>query len=83
LHRLLFGQLEKLADEEISGVDLEREIRRTDAMVAVGTSLLKGYDIMLKVAVMRSNIGGGNIELPPQLGGPVIDAQIGGGDDGN
>lgn len=40
LHNILFEQLERLNDEELSDKDLERELERTKAMVEVGKTII-------------------------------------------
>jgi len=67
MHNYFFAQLEKLADEDISGAELEREIYRAESMIGVGAVLLKGYDLAFKIAAARAALPDGCLELPPQL----------------
>lgn len=66
----LFAQLERLGDKSLGQDDLEREIARTDAIVAVSEQLVNNAKIALDAAELIAKHGVGNWEemLPVEKG---------------
>jgi hypothetical protein len=52
LNNHLFAQLERLSDEDLTPEQIEQEVSRTDAIVAVSEQILHNADIHLKAAKM-------------------------------
>lgn len=50
LNNHLFAQLERLADEDMSPEQLEAEVKRTDAIVAIADQISQNAALQLKAA---------------------------------
>lgn len=48
LNNSLFSQLEKLNDDDLTGEDLEKEIRRSEAMSSIAEQIIHTGDLELK-----------------------------------
>ena len=48
LSNTLFEQLEKLNDEELTGEQLETEIKRADAMAGIGEQIIRTGELQLQ-----------------------------------
>lgn len=46
---IMFEQLEKISDDNLTDEELEKEIKRTEAMTNLGESILKTGELQLKV----------------------------------
>lgn len=57
LNNHLFAQLERLSDEDTRGDELEAEIKRAEAVVAVADQITKGTDLQLKAVKMLADHG--------------------------
>jgi hypothetical protein len=57
LNNHLFAQLERLNDEALSAEQIETEVKRADAMVAVGDQIIRAADTTLKAATLVANHG--------------------------
>ena len=57
LNNHLFEQLERLNDDELKGDDLEREIRRADAMCQVSEQLIRSANVSLNAARLVGEYG--------------------------
>ncbi len=57
LNNHLFGQLERLTDEDMSAEKIEQEVKRADAIVAVSEQIIRNADTVLKAAVLVANHG--------------------------
>ena len=58
LNLTLFEQLERLNDdEEVEGDKLEREVKRTKAMVQVSTAIIKNASTILEAKRMADYMG--------------------------
>lgn len=68
LNNHLFAQLERLSDEDLSPEDLEREVKRADAIVNVSDQVLSTADTSLKAAKLFAEHGQGIAPLLPQVG---------------
>lgn len=57
LNNHLFAQLERLGDEDLTGEQLDREIKRTEAIVAVSEQLVRSATVSLKAAEIAGQYG--------------------------
>lgn len=53
----LFAQLERLSEEDLKGDDLDREAKRTEAMVAVADQIIRNAGIQLAAAKIVADRG--------------------------
>lgn len=67
LNNHLFAQLERLSEENLTREQLEQEIRRTDAIVAASSVIVRNADIALKAATLVAEYGGTDIRLPAMI----------------
>ena len=58
LNNHLFAQLERLGEEGLKSDEIERECRRTDAIVAVSEQIIRSATISLKAAELIAQNGG-------------------------
>lgn len=68
LNNHLFAQLERLADEDLSPEDVEREVKRADAIVDVSDQVLRIADTGLKAAKLFAEHGEAVLPHLPQIG---------------
>ncbi len=71
----LFAQLERLGDEDLSPEEIEKEVKRADAVVAVSDQIVKNAALQIKAAEIVAEYGGMVKEHLPMIKGP---AQING-----
>ncbi len=57
LNNHLFSQLERLADEGMTSEQIEQEVKRADAIVAVSEQIIRNSDLTLKAATLVANHG--------------------------
>ncbi len=69
LNNHLFAQLERLGEEGMSAEQLEQEVRRTDAMVAVSTQILRNADLSVQAAKLVAEYGGNYEKVLPMIEG--------------
>lgn len=68
LNNHLFAQLERLSDESNSAEQIDREIKRTDAIVAISEQIVANAGLALKAAALVAEYGGQYEKmLPPML----------------
>jgi hypothetical protein len=68
LNNHLFAQIERLADEDLSPEDVEREVKRADAIVDVSDQVLRIADTSLKAARLFAEYGDAVLPHLPQIG---------------
>ena len=68
LNNHLFAQIERLADEDLSPEDVEREVKRADAIVDVSDQVLRIADTSLKAAKLFAEYGDAVLPHLPQIG---------------
>ena len=64
----LFAQLERLSDEEMTAEDIEREVQRSQAMVAVADQITGNAELTLKAARLFAEHGEKILPMLPQIG---------------
>lgn len=57
LNNHLFAQLERLSEEELTAEEIEREVRRTDAIVTVSEQIIRNADVQLKAVQIIATHG--------------------------
>ncbi len=53
----LFAQMERLADEDLKGDELDREAKRSEAMVAVSDKIIRNAAVQLAAAKIVADRG--------------------------
>ena len=71
LNATLFAQLDRLAATEISGVQLEAEIKRADAIVAVSDQIISSAVLQLRAATLFAQHGASVLPHLPLIGKAV------------
>ena len=69
LNNHLFAQLERLSIEDLDAEAIEREVRRTEAIVSVADQITGNADLQLKAAKLYAEHGAGVLQMLPQIGG--------------
>ena len=64
----LFAQLERLSDENLSTEDIEREVKRADAIVAVSDQIVGNAELQLKAARLFADHGEKIVPRLPAIG---------------
>ena len=59
LNNHLFAQLEKLGDDDLTGEELESELKRTDAICDISEQIIKNGQTESSSGNARSSCGGG------------------------
>lgn len=67
LNNLLFEQLEKLADDDIKGDELEGEIRRSEAMAKVSEQIIKTGELQLRAIQHMDEYGYEREKAVPEM----------------
>lgn len=66
MHNILFEQLERLNDTELTGEELDTELRRSKAITGVASQIIANGQLALRAKRMQEDTG--NIDpLPPML----------------
>ena len=69
LNNHLFAQLERLSVEGLDAEAIEREVKRTEAIVSVADQITGNADLQLKAAKLYAQHGAGVLQMLPQIGG--------------
>jgi hypothetical protein len=69
LNNLLFAQLGRLSKDNLDPEEIEREVKRTDALVDVSDQVLRIADTSLKAAKLYAEHGQAVLPHLPQIGG--------------
>lgn len=64
----LFAQLERLANEELTSEQIDAEVRRTDAVVAIADQIVGNAELALKAAKLYADHGEKILNMLPQIG---------------
>lgn len=67
LNNHLFMQLERLGDEEMDLDALEKEIKRTDAIVEVSEQIIGNANLALRAAALVAEYGGNYQSMLPMI----------------
>lgn len=67
LNNFLFEQLEKLADDDIKGDELEGEIRRSEAMAKVSEQIIKTGELQLRAIQHMDEYGYEREKAVPEM----------------
>lgn len=57
LNNHLFSQMERLSEEKLTAEQIEQEVKRSEAIVAVSEQIIRNSDISLKAASLVANHG--------------------------
>lgn len=69
LNNHLFAELERLGDEELTGEELEKEIRRASAISSVSKNIIANANILLQAAKFKEVEMMKSDEMPKMLEG--------------
>ena len=69
MHDILFMQLERLSNEDLTGENLELEMKRTDAICNVAGKIIDNGHVAIKVARIRQDAA----SMAPEVGYLVED----------
>lgn len=67
LNNHLFEQLERLNDEELTDEQLEKELKRTDAMKDIATQIIANANIVLKATEINMEYSRNEVNVPQML----------------
>lgn len=67
LNNHLFAQIERLSEEELTVEILEKECKRTDAIIAVSEQIIENAALSLKAAALVAEYGGKFETMLPML----------------
>jgi glycerol-3-phosphate dehydrogenase len=70
LNNHLFAQLERLADEGLTAEQIEKEVKRADAIVQVADTIVDNARLQLTACKLLADHGDRFIKHLPMLGGP-------------
>lgn len=71
LNNHLFEQLERLNDDELTDEQLEKEIKRTDAMTDIATQIISNAHVVLKATELKMEYSRGDVAVPRMLTGSI------------
>lgn len=69
LNNHLFAELERLGDEELTGEELEKEIRRASAISTVSKNIIANANVILQATKFKEVELMKNDEMPKMLEG--------------
>ena len=67
LNNHLFAQLERLNDEHITAENLDKEIRRSEAIVGTASQIIANANLLLRAQALKDNALDANFALPQML----------------
>lgn len=67
LNNYLFEALERLTDDELTEEDLEKEMRRTEAITDVADTAIRNAELALKTMKYLNDNGVDRAPVPPML----------------
>lgn len=67
LNNHLFEQIERLNDDELTGEDLDREIKRSEALTKVAQTIINNGALAISVQKHRYTYGTSTTQLPEFL----------------
>jgi hypothetical protein len=70
LNNILFEQLERLSDDDLTGDDLDRQLKKTDQIIKVSEQIINNGELAFKAIQHKDKYyGTGGKTLPPMLEG--------------
>lgn len=75
LNNHLFAQLEKLGDDDLTGEELESELKRTDAICDISEQIIKNGELQYKAMKHMDEYGYERQEAVPEM----LEVHAGGG----
>ena len=67
LNNHLFEQMERLNDDELTDEELEKEIKRADAMKDIATQIIANANIVLKATELNMEYSKNEVNVPQML----------------
>ncbi len=64
----LFTQMERLSDENLSAEEIDKEVKRANAIVSVSDQITSNADLQLKAAKLFAEHGQAVAPMLPQIG---------------
>lgn len=74
LNNHLFEQLERLNDDDLSADQIDKEVKRTDAMVLISKEIIANADLALKTAKLVAEHGAKVDRYLPLIEGKSVEA---------
>ncbi|MCO6050887.1 hypothetical protein NGM99_13970 [Mesorhizobium sp. RP14(2022)] len=71
LNNHLFSQLERLTDEAMTAEQIEQEVKRSDAIVAVSEQIIRNADLSLKAVSLVATHGDRFAQALPMMTAPA------------
>lgn len=68
LNNHLFAQLERLSEETLSSEEIEREVKRSQAIVSVADQVVQNAGLQLRAAKLYAEHGQPIVSYLPQIG---------------
>lgn len=68
LNNHLFAELERLSDEDLTEDELEKEIKRAEAITGVAEQVINNADTVLKGVKIQNECGGITRDVPKFIG---------------
>jgi hypothetical protein len=75
LNNHLFAALERLGDEDMKADDIEREAKRSAAIVGVANMIISNADTQLKAAKLYAEHGHSIMPMLPKVGGAAAEIE--------
>lgn len=70
LNNILFEQLERLSDDDMTDEELEKQLKKTDQIVKVSEKIIANGELAFKAIQHKDKFyGTGDKQLPPMLEG--------------
>lgn len=69
LHDHLFAQLERLSDEDLTEEEIDKEVKRADAIVLISDQIVSGQRLRLSAAKLYAQHGDRILPMLPAVGG--------------
>lgn len=67
----LFAQMERLANEDLTADEIDKEVKRAGAIVNVADQITANSDLMLRAAKLFADHGDRVLPLLPAIGKPT------------
>lgn len=67
LNELLFKQMEKLTDDNLTEKEIKAEIEKSQAITNVAETIIKNGELALKATVLKTKFTGNSQKVPEML----------------